>query len=489
MTLDQVRHAGQLDTSYTQLIANVHNGFPSSRNNTSPNLREFWEVRHRLSSLNGIALLDKRIIIPRALRKQVLEHLHSAHQGVTSMKARAAHCIYWPGLDAAIRNFKNTCPNCMKHAPSQPAEPLVLTPSPEWPFQQICMDYFSIEKHEYLSVVDRYSGWICVYHFKPGGANSTELIKLCRDLFTTYGAPEELSSDGGPQFIATSFQTFLKYWGINHRISSTSYPQSNGRAELGVKSAKRIIRDNVSPDGSLHNEQAAKAILQYRNTPLPDLNLSPAQILFHRQLRDSIPCHPMHYHLHQDWLISAQQREAALAKRNQVITERYNSTAHKLPPLDAGTRVVLQNRRNKWDHKWEKTGQIVEVLPNRQYRVRMDGSGRITLQNRRFLRHCSIIKPPTIILSPSPSSGISATPIIKPPTIILSPPPSSGISATPTAPLIRVLPHPPTATISNEGTEHAVETHTQVAPPRTMPRALKNLQSHNKPGLLEQASI
>ena len=69
------------------------------------------------------------------------------------MKARAAHCIYWPGLDAAIRNFKNTCPNCMKHAPSQQAEPLVLTPSPEWPFQQICMDYFSIEKHEYLSVV------------------------------------------------------------------------------------------------------------------------------------------------------------------------------------------------------------------------------------------------------------------------------------------------------------------------------------------------
>ena len=61
----------------------------------------------------------------------------------------------------------------------------------------------------------------------------------------------------------------------------------------------------------------------------------------------------MHYHLHRDWLISAQQREAAPAKRNQVITERYNSTTHQLPPLDAGMRVVLQNRRSKWDHMGE----------------------------------------------------------------------------------------------------------------------------------------
>ena len=35
--------------------------------------------------------------------------------------------------------------------------------------------------------------------------------------------------------------------------------------------------------------------MQYQNTPLPDLNLSPAQILFHHNFRDYIPSHPSHY--------------------------------------------------------------------------------------------------------------------------------------------------------------------------------------------------
>ena len=93
-----------------------------------------------------------------------------------------------------------------------------------------------------------------------------------------YGAPEEFSSDGGPQFTSTSFKLFLKTWGVRHRISSVGYPQSNGRAAAAVKAAKRIIQENTSNDGSINNDKIAKAIMQYRNTPLPNFSLSPAQI-------------------------------------------------------------------------------------------------------------------------------------------------------------------------------------------------------------------
>ena len=43
-----------------------------------------------------------------------------------------------------------------------------------------------------------------------------------------YGAPEEFSSDGGPQFTLTPFKMFLKTWSVKHCISSLGYPQSNG---------------------------------------------------------------------------------------------------------------------------------------------------------------------------------------------------------------------------------------------------------------------
>ena len=135
------------------------------------------------------------------------------------------------------------------------------------------------------------------------------MISKCRLLFENYDVPEEFSSDGGPQFTSTEFQTFLKDWGVHHRLSSAGYPQSNGRVELAVKSSKRIIRDNISSNGDLDNNKAARAILQFQNTPIPELGLSPAQVLFHRQLCDQLPTNPTHYHLHRDWLVSATETE------------------------------------------------------------------------------------------------------------------------------------------------------------------------------------
>ena len=86
--------------------------------------------------------------------------------------------------------------------------------------------------------------------------------------------------------MAKGFQDYLKNWGCMNRTSSASYAQSNGRAELGVKTSKRLIRGNLAADGSLDCDKFAKAIMQYRNTPLKDGELSPARILFSRDLRD-----------------------------------------------------------------------------------------------------------------------------------------------------------------------------------------------------------
>ena len=260
------------------------------------------------------------------------------------MQARASKSIYWPGIHNHIKIHRDNCKNCSYNAPSQPKEPLVLSPQPEWPFQQVCGDYFDEQGHSYLAIADRFSGWLCLCHFRHGSATSHNLIANCRSLFMNYGAPEEFSSDGGPQFTSSSFETFLKTWGVKHCISSVGYPQSNGRAEAAVKTAKRIIRENTSKDGSINNDNIAKAIMQYRNTPLPTISLSPAQILFHRELRDFTPSHPTHYQLHKDWIITQEQREHLASKHNIQQAARYNTTTHELQPITLGTPVLIQNK-------------------------------------------------------------------------------------------------------------------------------------------------
>ena len=175
----------------------------------------------------------------------------------------------------------------------------------------------------------RYSGWPCVSHFPPGKTTTPHLLRVLRDLFATYGIPEEISLDGGPQFQHT-YMGFLKKWGIDSRLSSVGYAQSNGQAEAGVKMIKRILTDSVLKDGSLNDNKVLAALLQYRNTPLLDVNLSPTQIPFHRQLKDAIPTHRNQYHLHREWVVASEERAQQYAKKNRVIADKYNQHTRSL---------------------------------------------------------------------------------------------------------------------------------------------------------------
>ena len=276
-----------------------------------------------------------------------------------------------------------------------------------------------------------------------------------------YGAPEELSTDGGPPFTSSTFQEFLKTWCVKHRLSSVAYPQSNGQAELAVKTAKRIVKGNTGPQGSLDNDNIARAILQYRNTPIQSIGLSPAQLFLHRRLRDSIPSQPFLYKPHPKWVAAAQRREEMLHHRNAKIVERYNKYTHNLLPLQAGDTVTIQSPTN---HRWNTTGKIISILPDRQYRIRVNGSGRITLRNRRFLRKCEFKPAPT----PIPSAALGPTT------------PSSN------TPLL----HRPPSPYNSTRTAFEPQQQTTYTSPRLrssrITRALSRLLPHNKPGLKER---
>ena len=115
------------------------------------------------------------------------------------------------------------------------------------------------------------------------------LCTSLRKLFVTFGVPIEMASDGGPEYTARMTEDFLHRWGVRHRRSSSYYPSSNGRAELAVKSTKRLLMDNVGPSGELDNDKFVRALLTQRNTPDAGCKLSPADVLFVKPLRDTLP--------------------------------------------------------------------------------------------------------------------------------------------------------------------------------------------------------
>ena len=75
-----------------------------------------------------------------------------------------------------------------------------------------------------------------------------------------------------------------------------------------------------------------------------------------------------------------------LTKRHSLARERLSEHTKELAPLEVGDPVYIQNQVGKSPLKWDKSGTIVEVNGFDQYMVKVDGPGRLTRWNRKFLR-------------------------------------------------------------------------------------------------------
>ena len=382
-TWDEIRLETTSDADMKTLVEIIESGMTEYRNDLPPRLRIYHQHREHLSTTDGVALYGDRIIVPPRLRSTILSSLHAAHHGITSMTLRAESSVFWPGITSDIAKLRQGCSSCDRIAPSQQNSPPTPIQYPDYPFQQVCGDFFHYKGHYYLVCVDRYSNWPIVEEARHGASG---LVDCLRRTFVTYGIPNEFSSDGGPELSASSTVTFLKNWGVNRRVSSVSFPHSNCRAEVGVKTVKRMLMDNTGTSGDLNTDEFQRAILQYRNTPNQTTKLSPAICLFGRPIRDFIPILPGKYLPHLTWRSVLQDREVALRRRHMAVAERLTLNSKRLPPLRVGDNVRIQNQTGLYPRRWERTGTVIEVRQHDQYVIRVDGSRRVTLRNRKFLR-------------------------------------------------------------------------------------------------------
>ena len=103
-------------------------------------------------------------------------------------------------------------------------------------------------------------GWLEVAKLKCKNLNAVKEALL--RWFMTFGVPSEISADGGP-----------------HSIQSATIVcalRTKQREEAPVKSAKRILRENINlVTGELNTESAVQAILSHRNTPAQKTGISP----------------------------------------------------------------------------------------------------------------------------------------------------------------------------------------------------------------------
>ena len=222
-------------------------------------------------------------------------------------------------------------------------------------------------------------------------------------------------TDNGPQFTAAEYAEFASRFEFHHVTSSPYHSRGNGKAESGVKTAKRLLKK--ARDGT---KSFYMALLDHHNTPTEVIGLSPAQRLMSRRTRTLLPTNPK--------LLCPEVHDPQLVKekiklRKQRAKLYYDRTAKTLPDLMEGQPVLLQPTAVKVP--WE-SGACLGKASDRSYLVENE-AGNVVRRNRKVLQ-------PAPQYTPAPQSAPAPTPAQVPTT-----------STKPASPPRRVMPSTPKA--------------------------------------------
>eukprot|EP00094_Tigriopus_californicus_P003595 TCALIF_03458-PA protein Name:"Similar to pol Retrovirus-related Pol polyprotein from transposon opus (Drosophila melanogaster)" AED:0.06 eAED:0.10 QI:61/0/0/1/0/0.16/6/0/1068 len=198
--LEAIRSEGNKHPTYATLKATMRDGWPKSKQSL-PNglLQPYYKHRTDLYEHNGLILFGPRLLIPESLQRKMLQHLHSAHQGITKTSSRAERSVWWSSINHDILQAVQRCQTCQERLPSHAPKPLQHIPKASQPFEKMHADIFEANGKHYLVTTDEFTGWpslACIHNM-----TSHTLINSFRTIFLATRVPNTLQLDNAPQFV------------------------------------------------------------------------------------------------------------------------------------------------------------------------------------------------------------------------------------------------------------------------------------------------
>ena len=357
--LQQLKEETQKDHTLMSLKQAIVEGWPGNARDLPKPIRCYWSMRDELTVEDNIILRGDRTLIPESMKPYIMEQIHSAHMGIEKCRLRAQASVFWPGISRDIENYVKNCDTCLRHQRNQPHQPLMPHDVPELPWQTVGADIMTLDGQDHIVLVDYHSKMPFIRRTGSAGQTTTaSVISAMSQVFGEHGIPERLISDNGTPFSSTEFRAFARKCGFSHDTSSPRYPQSNGLVERNIQTIK-----NTMVKAKETHTDVNMALLAFRSTPIDHSLPSPAEMLYNRKLRTTLPsvsrCSP-----------AAQPVLDQLRHRQQKQKVYHDRTARDLPPLFPGHRVMMQKEEGgKWtpatvSHTCKEPRSYIVQTPN-----------------------------------------------------------------------------------------------------------------------------
>ena len=380
--IQQIRQASIKDPTLTTLYQVIQRGWPINKADVPESIHAYFNIRDELTVQNGLVFKGQRLVIPAAMRKEVISTIHSTHIGTGGCLRRARDNVYWPRMATELKDYISTCDVCLAHRRTPCKEPLLQHKFPDRPWSKVGIDLCEFQGHTLLVMVDYYSNFMEVERITK--TTTSGVSKILMDMFSRYGVPDQVMSDNGPQFSSAEFRSFATQWGFEHITASPRYPQSNGKVENAVKTVKLLFsKCKVS------GQSEYRALLDWRNTPSE--GASPAQRFLGRRCRTFLPATTS---LLQPQF-PTQEHTRKLHKQKRQQNRYYDQHVRTLKPIKVGDPVLM---RLPGQSRWSQ-GECTKLMGPRSYEVTI---GNTTYRrNRRHLIQAGLLPSSDTMLSES----------------------------------------------------------------------------------------